>query len=61
MLYIAITAVFYGSLDKLVPSMDTGSNAVRAAVQPLNPPPAGTDSEHGSRHRPGIDRRLPDL
>ena len=43
MLYIVITAVFYGSLDKLVPSMDTGSNAVRAAVQPLNPPPAGTD------------------
>jgi len=43
MLYIVITAVFYGSLGNLVPSMDTDSNAVRAVVQPLNPPPAGTE------------------
>ena len=45
MLYIVITVVFYGSLGRLVPSMDTDSNAVRAAVQPLNPPPAGTDPQ----------------
>ncbi len=43
MLYIVITAVFYGQLGRLEPSMDLGSDTVRAAVQPLNPPPAGTD------------------
>jgi EmrB/QacA subfamily drug resistance transporter len=43
MLYIVITAVFYGQLGRLAPSLDTGSEAVRAAVQPLNPPPDGTD------------------
>ncbi len=60
MLYIVITAVFYGSLDKLAPSMDTGSNAVRA-VGPAAQPTAGRHrSEHGRRHRPGLDRRLPD-
>ena len=45
MLYLVITLVFYGSLNRLQPSMDTDSNAVRAVVQPLNPPPAGTDPE----------------
>jgi EmrB/QacA subfamily drug resistance transporter len=43
MLYIVITTVFYGQLDRLAPSMDTGSDVVRVAVQPLNPPPAGAD------------------
>ena len=33
--------------------------AVRAAVQPLNPPPAGTDPIDGRRHRPGLDRCVP--
>ncbi len=45
MLYLVITLVFYGSLQRLQPSMDTDSNTVRAVVQPLNPPPAGTDPE----------------
>ena len=45
MLYLVITLVFYGSLDRTQPSMDTDSNAVRAVVQPLNPPPAGTDPQ----------------
>ncbi len=43
MLYLVITVVFYGSLSRLVPAMDTDSNAVRMVVQPLNPPPDGTD------------------
>jgi EmrB/QacA subfamily drug resistance transporter len=45
MLYLVITVVFYGSLGRLEPTMDTDSNAVRATVQPLNPPPAGTDPQ----------------
>ncbi len=45
MLYLAITVVFYSSLDSLRPSMDTDSDAVRAVVQPLNPPPDGSDPE----------------
>ncbi|MCY7417560.1 MAG: hypothetical protein LH650_03525, partial [Chloroflexi bacterium] len=45
MLYLAITLVFYGSLNSLQPSMDTDSDAVRTVVQPLNPPPEGTDPE----------------
>jgi EmrB/QacA subfamily drug resistance transporter len=43
MIYLGISAVFYDSLATLVPSLDTTSDAVRAALQPLNPPPAGTD------------------
>jgi hypothetical protein len=35
--------VFYGSLGDLVRGLDTGSDEVRAAIQPLNPPPAGSD------------------
>jgi hypothetical protein len=42
-IYLAITAVFYASLASLAPGLDTSSDAVRAAIQPLNPPPAGTD------------------
>ncbi len=42
MLYIVITAVFYGQLGRIDPALDTASAAVRTAVQPLNPPPAGT-------------------
>jgi hypothetical protein len=45
MLYLAITVVFYGSLNQSQPSLDTDSNAVRAVVQPLNPPPEGSDPE----------------
>ncbi len=42
MMYIVITAVFYGQLGRIDPALDTASAAVRTAVQPLNPPPAGT-------------------
>ncbi|MFN8518331.1 MAG: MFS transporter [Chloroflexota bacterium] len=43
LIYLAISAVFYGSLADAVPGLDTGSEAVRSMIQPLNPPPTGTD------------------
>jgi hypothetical protein len=42
-IYLAISAVFYASLGSLVPGLDTASDEARAAIQPLNPPPAGSD------------------
>ncbi len=42
-IYLAISGVFYASLGALAPGLDTGSDVVRTAIQPLNPPPAGTD------------------
>ena len=41
-LFIAISATFYGSLASQVPGMDSSSDAARKTLQPLNPPPAGT-------------------
>jgi EmrB/QacA subfamily drug resistance transporter len=38
-IFIAISASFYGSLAAKAPDLDTGSADVRAAFQPLNPPP----------------------
>jgi EmrB/QacA subfamily drug resistance transporter len=38
-LFVAITATFYASLGASVPELDTGSQEVRAVIQPLNPPP----------------------
>jgi len=38
-IFIAISASFYGSLAAKAPDLDTGSAEVRAAFQPLNPPP----------------------
>ena len=43
LLYLVITASFYGTLSTLAPSLDTESPAIRAAIQPLNPPPPDTD------------------
>jgi hypothetical protein len=43
LIYLAISAVFYASLGDLLPGLDTGSDEVRAVIQPLNPPPEGTD------------------
>jgi EmrB/QacA subfamily drug resistance transporter len=45
LLYLVITASFYGSLSQTAPTLDTDSPAVRATVQPLNPPPPGTDPQ----------------
>lgn len=42
-IYLAITALFYATLGDLVPGLDTSSDAARAALQPLNPPPADLD------------------
>jgi EmrB/QacA subfamily drug resistance transporter len=42
-IYLGVSAVFYGVLESLVPALDTGADAVREAIQPLNPAPAGTD------------------
>lgn len=42
-IYIGVSAVFYGALSGSVPSLDTDSEAIRSVIQPLNPPPAGSD------------------
>src|SRR6185503_18128131 len=40
-IFIGVSASFYGALHDRVPSLDTGSAQVRAAIPPLNPPEAG--------------------
>jgi EmrB/QacA subfamily drug resistance transporter len=45
LLFVAITATFYSSLEALEPALDTGSPAVREAIQPLNEP--GSDVPDG--------------
>lgn len=42
-IYLGVTGVFYASLGALVPGIDVDADAVRSAIQPLNPPPAGID------------------
>ncbi|PZR64745.1 MAG: MFS transporter [Chloroflexi bacterium] len=44
LIFIVVTASFYGSLAARVPALDTGSSALRARIQPLNPPRAGVPS-----------------
>jgi predicted MFS family arabinose efflux permease len=44
-IFIAISASFYGSLAAKAPDLDTGSADVRAAFQPLNPPPETATQE----------------
>jgi EmrB/QacA subfamily drug resistance transporter len=39
-IFIGVSASFYGALHTRVPSLDTGSAAVRTAIPPLNPPAA---------------------
>ena len=58
LLFIPITAVFYGSLSTTAPYLDTDDPAVRARIQPLNPP-AGESTSSTRAHRPGVDRSLP--
>jgi EmrB/QacA subfamily drug resistance transporter len=48
LLFIPISAVFYGSLTTTAPTLDTDDPAVRMAVQPLNPVPEGTSPEVAS-------------
>jgi EmrB/QacA subfamily drug resistance transporter len=43
LVFILASATFYATLAARVPGLDTGSAAVRDAIQPLNPPPAALD------------------
>ena len=45
LIFIAITATFYGGLADRVPNLDTSDPAVRTAISPLNPPAAGVPDE----------------
>jgi EmrB/QacA subfamily drug resistance transporter len=44
-LFIAISATFYGVLQSLVPGLDTSAAEVRQELQPLNPPPPDAPPE----------------
>jgi EmrB/QacA subfamily drug resistance transporter len=44
-IFIGVSASFYGALHDRVPSLDTGSAAVRAAIPPLNPPHPSVPAE----------------
>lgn len=46
--FIAISASFYGSLATNAPGLDTTASDVRNAFQPLNPPPASTAADQVS-------------
>ena len=44
-IFIGVSASFYAALHTRVPSLDTSSVAVRAAIPPLNPPDPGLPAE----------------
>jgi EmrB/QacA subfamily drug resistance transporter len=44
-IFIAISATFYGNLASRAPDLDTSSADVRKAFQPINPPPADATAE----------------
>lgn len=44
-IFIAISATFYGSLATRAPDLETGAADVRKAFQPLNPPPESATAE----------------
>ncbi len=55
-IFIAISATFYTALGSLGTDLDTSSPEVRAAYQPLNPPPAdATDEQAEAAKRASID------
>ena len=43
--FIVVSGSFYVTLASLVPGLDPGSESLRAAVQPLNPPAPGTSAD----------------
>ena len=45
MIFVAITGSFYSSLAARVPGLDPSDTAIRAAVEPLNPPKPGTSPD----------------
>ena len=44
-IFIGVSASFYGALHDRLPSLDTGSAAVRAAIPPLNRPDPAVPAE----------------
>jgi EmrB/QacA subfamily drug resistance transporter len=44
-IFIGVSASFYGALHARVPALDTSSATVRAAIPPLNPPDPGVPAE----------------
>ncbi|HEY8772241.1 MAG TPA: MFS transporter [Candidatus Limnocylindria bacterium] len=44
-IFIGVSATFYGALHDRLPALDTGSAAVRAAIPPLNPPDPSLPAE----------------
>ena len=44
-IFIGVSASFYGALHARVPTLDTSSAAVRAAIPPLNPPDSSVPAE----------------
>jgi len=44
-IFVAITGSFYSSLAARVPGLDPSDTAIRAAVEPLNPPKPGTSPD----------------
>ena len=44
-IFIAVSATFYGSLGAKAPDLDTSSSDVRTAFQPLNPAPASATAD----------------
>ncbi len=55
-IFIVVSATFYGVLGSLVPGMDTSQPDVRSMFQPLNPAPAGaTAVEIAAQRQASID------
>jgi MFS family permease len=50
-IFIGVSAGFYGALHDRVPSLDTASPAVRAAIPPLNPPDRSVPSDQAAAAR----------
>jgi EmrB/QacA subfamily drug resistance transporter len=49
-LFVAVTATFYGALADRLPGADPADPSIRAAFAPLNPPaPAGAEAERAAR------------
>ncbi|HSL97494.1 MAG TPA: MFS transporter, partial [Candidatus Deferrimicrobiaceae bacterium] len=44
-IFLLVSGAFYAALAAAMPGTDPGSPELRAAFQPLNPPPAGTPAE----------------
>ena len=50
-IFIGVSASFYGALHELVPSLDTSSAEVRASIPPLNPPDPSLPPEQAAAAR----------